>query len=207
LHCYGVIPDNLRGRVIDIAEYTRAFVRKIVCGNNHCLIWFNDGQLAGFGSNEEGQLGFDFKKNENFINEIKINKFTFIDPETQAYIKEYEIWDIAAGDNFSLILVKTGKKTYLVKFGLTTEDRYRGDQEKLSSVNVVEINYEKLGNITNIYVFGQRSLLLNTENDIFVGGVDFNLNPLDKYKHIDRFPRQIKNIYMGQEHFLILDCK
>ena len=201
-----MIPENLRGAVIDIGQYTKSFVRKVVCGSNHCLILFNDGQLAVFGSNEEGQLGFLLKKEGNYYNEIKLNKFSIILPNTGNTITDYEICDIGAGDNYSLILIRVGMKSFLIRFGIGQEDKYADNIDKIRTVTFVEIDYDKIGSISNVYVFGQRSMFLTSNNSLYVGGVDFNLNPLDKYKLVERFVKQIKNVYLGLEHCLILDC-
>ena len=120
---------------------------------------------------------------------------------------EYEIWDISAGDNFSLILVRVNLLCYLIKFGISTEDKYSNEIETISTVNIIDLDHEKIGQISNIYIFGQRSMLLTTNNDLYVGGIDFNLNPINKYKHVERFATKFKSVHLGQEHCLILDCK
>jgi alpha-tubulin suppressor-like RCC1 family protein len=156
-------------------------------------------------------LGFKFKKEGNYYNELKLNKFTFTvqTPAGEKTISpgEYEIWDIAAGDNFSLVLLKVNLKCYLLKFGISTEDKYSNDVELINTVNIVDVDHEKIGQISNIYVFGQRSILLTTNNDLYVGGVDFDLNPINKYKHVERFGTKVRSVHLGQEHCLILDCK
>ena len=197
----------MRGSVIDISKYTKSFVRKIVCGSNHCLILFNDGQLAGFGGNEDGQLGLDLIKHGNYVNEIKTNRFAIYDPVARTNITEYDIIDIAAGDNFSLIVVRANLRNVLIRLGLRPEDKYRDDHASINPVNIVELNYDKINNIKNVYQFGQRSLIITQDNSLYVGGVDFHLNPVDKFKYIDHFNKQIRSIHLGLEHCLILDCK
>lgn len=182
------------------------------------MILFNDGQLAAFGSNEEGQLGFDFKKDGNFYNEIMMNKFSVADTlasrnvvnnQNPTLISDYDIWDIAAGDNYSLVLIRSGMRTLLVKFGISPQDKYASDMNKVKSVNLVECDYDRIGNISKVFAFGQRSLLLTLNNDLYVGGIDFEQNTLDldKFKHLERFNKQIRSVYMGLEHCLVLDCK
>ncbi len=202
------MPETLRGAIIDISNYTRSFVRKIVCGNNHCLILFNDGQLACFGSNEEGQLGFSFSK-ENYLKEITVNKFSIDDPISKKQISDFEIWDIAAGDNFSLILVRSGMRTFVVRFGISPQDKYASDMNKIKTINLVQLDYDKIGSLSKIYVFGQRSILLTMNNVLYVGGMDFELNTLDidKYVHLERFNKQVMSVNIGLEHCLVLDCK
>jgi len=202
-----VIPENLRGAIVDLAKFTNSFVRKIVCGTNHCLILFNDGQLAGFGGNEEGQLGFDIKEFGNYLNEIKLNKFVLFDAKTGSSIGDYDILDIGAGNNFSLLLIKAKSKTMLVKFGMYPEDKYRDDIDNVKIVNVVELDYEEIGALRSIFVSGGRSLLITESNDIYIGQLDFNLNPINKYRLLERFPSQIKTVSLGLIHCLILDSK
>lgn len=193
--------------IIDATKYTSSFVRKIVCGNNHCLILFNDGQLAGFGGNEEGQLGFDIKNIGPYINEIKLNRLSIYNPISKSYITDYDILDICAGNNFSLILIRVKGRSMLAKLGLQPEDKYKDEINKISIVNVIELDYGEIGNIKNIYASGAKSMFITDNNDIYIGGVDFNLNPLNKYKHLERFHTQIKSVSLGLIHCLILGCK
>lgn len=161
----------------------------------------------GFGSNEDGQLGLELKKQSNYINEIKVIKLLIYNPTTRTNFNNFDIWDIAAGDNFSLILISANNRAFLVRLGINPEDKYKDDLEKINPVNLVEMDYDKINTINKVYVFGQRSIIITANNDIYVGGIDFNLNPLEKYKFVDHFSRQIKNIYLGIEHCFILDCK
>lgn len=201
LNCFGVVPELIRGQVIDISKYTRATVKKIVCGMSHCLILFNDGQLAGFGSNDQGQLGYEINKNEeNNISEIKINRLFL----PQGIGAKYDIFDIAAGDYFSFLLVRAHNKNMLFRIGLLEEDKYKDHIDKANIITPIEIDV-KIGFVKNIYAFGSRVILLNTNNEIYVGGVDFDKFPLNKFKFIDRLTKEIKGIYLGLEHCLILD--
>jgi hypothetical protein len=159
----------------------------------------NNGQLAGFGGNEEGQLGLELKEFGNYVKDVKINQFTVPD------INEYDIWDIAAGDGYSLILLGVNLRPVLLRFGVKPEDKYKDNIEKLNTINRLEMDYDRI-NIKKVFAFGARSMLLTNNNDIYVGGIDFHLNPLDKYKFIDHFDKQIRSINLGLEHCLITDC-
>jgi hypothetical protein len=205
---FGSVPENLKNAVIDVSQFSKSTVRKIVCGTNHCLILFNDGNLGVFGSNAEGQLGMPITKDNNYISQIKINKLNFPIPN-QKGSNDFEIWDIAAGDKFSMILIKLNlsNESYLVRFGIKKEDKYLDNVQNISTINIEQIDYEKTGMINNVYSFGQRTLLLSIDNKIFVGGVDFNQNPLEKFKFCESFNNPIKGIYMGQEHCLVIDSK
>lgn len=66
------------------------------------------------------------------------------------------------------------------------------------------MDYENIS-IKKIFAFGQRSLLYTFKNEIYVGELDFNMNPIRKYKHFHTLVTPIKNIVIGSEHCLILD--
>ena len=68
----------------------------------------------------------------------------------------------------------------------------------------MKLDYENI-NIKRIYAFGQRSLFYTIKNEIYVGELDFKMNPLRKYKHIHTMTTPIHEVAMGSEHCLILD--
>ena len=82
---------------------------------------------------------------------------------------------------------------------------YNYDIDKINVVNIVDLDYQKIGNIKNVYVSGVRSLLITDSNDILICGIDFNLNPINKCKHLERFQSQIKAVSLGHIHCIILD--
>lgn len=147
------------------------------------------------------------KKDGNYINDLRVNKFEIVDPENGQNINDYEICDIGAGDNFSLVLIKSKMKPKLIKFGINSEDKYLNDFEKVMTVSIVALESDLFTNLTNIFVFGQRSLLLTTNNDLYVGGSDFECTSLNKYKHLEHFQKKIKNVHLGLGHCLVLDSK
>lgn len=59
--------------------------------------------------------------------------------------------------------------------------------------------------VKNVYSFGKRSILLTEDNAILVGGIDFNLNTIKKFKLIEKFPKQIKSLALGSSHAILLD--
>ena len=68
------------------------------------------------------------------------------------------------------------------------------------------MDYEAI-TIKKIFAYGQRSLFYTLKNEIYVGGLDFKMNPLRKYKHFHTVLSPIANIALGSEHCLILDGK
>jgi len=59
--------------------------------------------------------------------------------------------------------------------------------------------------VRSVYSFGKRSMLLTEDNIILVGGIDFNLNTIKKFKVVEQFPKQIKSLAMGASHVILLD--
>lgn len=71
---------------------------------------------------------------------------------------------------------------------------------------MVNLDYDSV-NIKKIYAFGQRSLLYTFKNEIYVGELDFKINPMKKYKQFQAMNTPIIDIAMGSEHSIILDGK
>lgn len=102
---------------------------KVVCGENHCIILFEDRRIAGFGANNLGQLGVKLMKhNDNFVSDILINQIPL------SNVSEAQIMDIAAGDNFSLALFSINKRTAIYKFGINREEKYTDDFENINTI-------------------------------------------------------------------------
>lgn len=66
------------------------------------------------------------------------------------------------------------------------------------------MDYEEI-TIKRIFAYGQRSLFYTFKNEIYVGGLDFKMNPIKKYKLFHQLVSPIANIALGCEHCLILD--
>ena len=116
----------------DIINIPSLSIEKIDFGLNHCLILLKDDSqppktfLAGFGDNSQGQLGLDVyskkqsqstTENKNFYKEVVL-----IDP----FSPSQYILDIAASNNFSLVLVKdnvTKEKTFY-RFELSQDELF-----------------------------------------------------------------------------------
>lgn len=69
----------------------------------------------------------------------------------------------------------------------------------------MELEYEKI-RIKGIRAFGRRSLFYTFDNEIYVGGIDFNQNPLKKFKKNGKILKEIKDIQLGIGHALLLNC-
>jgi alpha-tubulin suppressor-like RCC1 family protein len=156
----------------------------------HCIILFKDGQLGGFGCNKAGQLGFQI--NNQRINEVCINKKFLND--------NYEILDIGAGNNFSLILVRQGSENKLFKFGIKQEDRLVDESfDRLKIINIVDIEYHRIKKIESIFVFDERSLFLTQDKKLY----RLTNNSFKEYVDLSRI--MIRSINIGLRHCLILD--
>jgi hypothetical protein len=98
----------MRNNVIDLSKYNKTSdVKKIVCGENHCIILFKDNKIAGFGSNADGQLGMKVDKREtNYISELTIhaNNILFDDVNNLDIGVFYQNIDILS-KQFSIYLI------------------------------------------------------------------------------------------------------
>lgn len=169
-------------------------IDKIVCAKKHCLILMENRSLFCFGKNNEGQLGQSIKDNQLITSLIKLN----------LVIKEigaYTIEDIAAGDNFSLLLLKSNNKNYLIRLGINQKDKYK---DGFDEIKVVHIENIPDVDIKRIIAFGKRILLLTSTNDIYIGGIDFESTILGEYILLTHFDKEINSICLGSTHCLIL---
>ena len=197
LYVFGSAPEELRKNLLE--AYGRKPVKKIVLGKSHCLILLNNNKLIGFGSNEDGQLGID-------LNTKICNKITNI-PITINNINDnhnMQIIDIAAGEDFSLVLLKNSEdQTILIKFGANIRNRY------VKNPNIKVQKIEKLpdgvDNISKIFAFEKRIMFFTNDNKIYVGGKDFMGTEISEYKNLEFENRNIENLYMLKESCIVID--
>ena len=202
INCFGAVPFNSR--------QINGKVKKIVCGLSHCLLLIKENNiknLYGFGLNDEGQLGLEIKNasQDNQDTYYKINI-----PQNIIHIQNYEIIDIAAGDNFSLILIRDNQGNnnnninennlimneeienennsnyHLIKFGIDENEKYRfGILPKKTYIKEIQLP-EKNMEIKHIYAFGKRIILQKRTKDnkefIYMGGMDFSGFELDDFQ-------------------------
>ena len=200
----------------DIINIPSLSIEKIDFGLNHCLILLKDDSqqppktfLAGFGDNSQGQLGLDVyskkqsqsTENKNFYKEVVlINPFT----------SNQYILDIAASNNFSLVLVKdniTKEKTFY-RFELNQDELFSIGNFTYKSINPLKIEEcpkEIVQNVSKIYAKNER-IILQTElnNSIYIKGMSFHLDIYLKYKLFKQFKESINHISIGVNHCLIL---
>ena len=201
------MPQELQ-KSYPIKKFSEGSVKKIVCGNSHCLLQMYNGQLYGFGGNEEGQLGLKVSDSTRYIDspkKISINVNN---------LNRFIIKDIAAGDNFSLVLIRQDEVDYIVQFSLDKTDKYRIKSSEHINVRVdySPSNSSEIGEIENIYAFGQRKMFITSQQKIFVGGIDFKNNDLEEYIELKGFggsdsqgnKRKVTSFHMGMNHCVIL---
>ena len=196
LYVFGSAPQELR-RVL-LEGYGRKPIKKIVCGKSHCIISLNNDTLIGFGSNEEGQLGLPLETKEcSQITQLPINI-------PNVNLENAKILDIAAGDEFSLILIKTQEDhTIIVRFGTDILNKYA------NIPNTVCQKVEKLpelsSNINKIIAFEKRKIFCTEENEIYVGGRDFSGTEIDEYILLKKFDNTIETIFLQKESCIVQD--
>ena len=189
LTVYGSAPAELRKILLE--TYGRKPIKKIICGKSHCLLLFNNNNLYGFGSNEYGQLGLPIEtKICNKITKISLN---FGD------LENFEIIDIAAGDEFSLILLKNNNnQNKLIRFGTLKKYKYIPMKNKINTQSI-EILPDTINNnnyINQIKAFEKKIIFYTSNNDIYLGGMDFDGCELDTYTYLEKFPTKIKDIHL-----------
>ena len=195
LYIYGSVPEELKTVLLE--GYGPNPVKKIVCGKYHSIILLTNNRLIGFGLNDLGQLGLPLETKEaKNITELAINI-----PD----LGNFDILDIAAGDDFSLILVRTqDNQTKIIKFGTEIIFKY------VSVPNVQSQNLEKIpnnvtGNINKIIAFEKRKIFYTDANEIYLGGCDFYGTEIDDYILLKKFDKKINNIFLQKEGCIIQD--
>ena len=197
LYVFGAAPPNLKKVLLE--GYGRKPVKKIVCGKSHCIILLTNNRLIGFGSNEEGQLGLPLEtKVCEQITQLTINL-------ANINMENSEILDIAAGNEFSLILIRTqDNHTVLVYFGTDIINKYANIPN--TSCQKLEKLPEGVENITKIIAFEKRKIFCTEDNQIFVGGRDFSGTEIDEYILLKKFETKIENIYLQKESCIVQDA-
>ena len=194
LYVFGTAPPELRKVLLE--GYGEEPVKKIECGKSHCIILLNDQKrLIGFGSNAEGQLGLSLEtKTCSQITQLSINV-------PNLNMQNSTITDIAAGDDYSLILVNTEGEDTLIRFGTDIINKY---------VNIPNTNCQKIeklpelnSKIKYIYAFEKRKMFYTEDNEIYVGGRDFSGTEIDEYLLLKKFDKEIKNIYLQKESCIV----
>jgi len=205
-----------------LATFSNYTVNKIVFGNNHCIIQFENSknELALLGSNEHGQLGLNIKKGDlhfdgdssslNVLNKSELKTFEFENTT------DYEIIDICAAEDFTLVLIKFGnekkfgKSTYIYRFSLdinsrlNTETKDSNEEIVINPIRREDFKYGIYSNVKRIYALGDRIVLLTEDNSIFLKGSDFNMDILTNFKEIvSRFEKRIIDICLGKNHLLV----
>ena len=202
----------------DIIESSTAKIKKVVFGTNHCLILLTDTSnpnktyLAGFGSNTNGQLGLDvYSKNKS---DEDLHSKNYYDKVFQITVlnENVKIIDIAASNNFSLLLVydTIKKQQSLLRFELTQEEVFAlgsGDTPSITPVKSEECPQDILNHLTHIYAKNGRVILQYDSKDttLYAKGIMFNMDIFETYKVFQQCPyKKISQLSLGLNHCLIL---
>ena len=198
LYVFGSAPEELRKVLLEGDRYGRKPVKKIVCGKTHCIILLNNNSLIGFGSNEEGQLGLPLETKEcSQITQLPINI-------PNVNLENAKILDIAAGDEFSLILIRTQEgHSIIVRFGTDIINKYANVPNTVCQKveNLPDLN----SNINKIIAFEKRKIFCTEGNEIYVGGRDFSGTEIDEYVLLKKFENPIEEIYLQKESCIVKD--
>lgn len=195
-------------------------VKSLCFGDSHSLMLLtippsNKTFLFGYGSNQNGQLGLEFKSNEQNTYETWTHIPLESEEKTGLFFfqkNDFEISDIAVGDGFSIVTVQYNRdKSYgLYRFQLTRQDRFEVYQDKETSSKKKKTIYKEPfdqsnnGGIKKVSVFNDRILILTHDNSLYVKGLLFNLNLMNNYTLYKKFDFEILDIYQGINHCLLL---
>ena len=175
------------------------FIKKIICGSNHCLILTNKGKIFSFGDNFYGQKNLDpfYYNNDNNLN---INKFIIKDVE-----------DIFTGNNHSFCIQNIDKKKVLKSWGKNNYGQL-GNNSICDSFIPKKIIFKEYKCILNKNDFeiekiigGENfSVCLTKDKKIFFWGKNNNNN-----NNIIKVPKliyyfnnkEIENIFKGDNFF------
>jgi E3 ubiquitin-protein ligase HERC4 len=147
------------------------FIKKIICGSNHCLILTNKGKIFSFGDNSYGQKNLDpFYYNNN--NNLNINKFIISDVD-----------DIFTGNNHSFCIQIIDKKKVLKSWGKNNYGQLGNNSicDSFIPKKVVFKEYKCINNNNNIeiekIIGGENfSVCLTKDKKIFFWGKNNNNN-------------------------------
>ena len=169
LYIFGSVPLDLQTVLMEgYAQNERNPVVKIVCGKYHCIILLTNNRLLGFGLNDMGQLGLPLETKEaTHLTRLNINI-----PEIN--LDNSQILDIAAGDEFSLILIQTqDNQKKIIYFGSELINKYiqmpNPPTQKIEKIPE-EVNSN---DINKIIAFEKRKIFCTQNNEIYLGGQDF----------------------------------
>jgi alpha-tubulin suppressor-like RCC1 family protein len=200
--------------ISSLGTFTNYKVQKIVFGSEHCVIKFENinNQIGVFGCNQNGQLGLDIKPIKedplvNFYPKHVLNKFSI--QETS----DFDILDIAANDQYTLILVnfknkkKHGSANYIFRFGQEEKDNLLIDGPIINDICAIkkeEFKYDQKNLIKHIYTHENKDLFLTDDNSIYIKGSSYTLQILEKYKMVvEKFEKKIRYLSVGKNHLLI----
>ena len=150
LYIYG---SDIPEKSILIEGHGHNPVIKIVCGKYHCIILLAGNMLRGIGSNDMGQLGLPLETEKvTDMTELNINI-------PNMNLEGYQILDIAAGDSFSLILIRTpDNQIRIIKFGIDIRDKYL-KLPNTPTQKIEKIPNEVNTNINKIIAFEKRKII------------------------------------------------
>ena len=201
LYIFGSVPPDLKSVLMEgFAPQEHNPVVKIVCGKYHCIILLTQNRLYGFGLNDMGQLGLPFETKEaTHLTQLNINI-----PEIN--LNNFQILDIAAGDEFSLILIQTqDNQKKIINFWSDLINKYI-QVENPPTQKVEKIPDEvNINNINQIIAYEKRKIFCTENNEIFLGGQDFSGMELEGYGLLKKFEKKIKNIFLQKESCIVQD--
>ena len=201
LYVFGSVPPNLKTVLMEgYAQQEHNPVVKIVCGQYHCIILLTQNRLYGFGLNDMGQLGLPFETKEaTQLTQLHINV-------PGINLDNFQILDIAAGDEFSLILIQTqDNQKKIINFGSELINKYIQIQNPPTQKEEKIPDEVNINNINQIIAYEKRKIFCTENNEIYLGGQDFYGMEMEEYVLLKKFEKKIKNIFLQKESCIVQD--
>ena len=170
--------------VVNVIGEDKVTVEKVATGYIHSLALKQDGTVWAWGDNSNGEIGNNVANSAKITEPTRVEKGEYLQvvestsedgsiiTTTTLIEKELkDIKDIAAGNNYNLILDNEGNvwswgyNGYGQLGNETTEDKY------------IPTKIENLNNIKKVYISGNTSIALNNNGEVFVWGKNYTKVP------------------------------
>ena len=190
---FGSVPKEMTQIYLNAETFGQNPIKKIACGKSHCLILMRNGRIYVFGDNDQGQLGLPLvMKTISNLTQVEVIGGN-----------QEDIEDIACGDYFSLVLVRGEEGKRVVRFGISEREMYLNNSQIPTQNNVTLP--ENIPEITKIFAFEKRSILVTATNHIYVGGISFKDVEIEKYELLSSFNAGIRSLHLLKNGCVIVD--
>lgn len=166
------------------SSLVKKYIKKVTCGNSHCLFLTQAGMIFSIGNGEKGQLGITFNTNEKSVNE----------PTIVTSLLNYRVSSIASGCNHNIVLATsrdlqiksddTDKEQFIFVFGSNSQGQL--GLENINSVDLPKRNdFFQDKKISKIDCGLNHTAILSDEEIYLFGNVRPESVPVEKPIRLD----------------------